>query len=197
MMKNKISISFIKILSGLILAAATALIVPAQYPPGVKAKLAGGAEQTLTGVIRIPKEFGIVPIGPGLHEASPLPCGPFWVGVLDPDHMDKFIAVTDGLLKPGRDDGNFYTCKFSLTVPANKRLYAIAGMGVYTVFLKKQSAYPMYITDAWVGGTNNKPRRGYERGFAGRFLTLGTKAGYLHLDMYYAQVDPNRMAVEE
>jgi hypothetical protein len=191
-MTNKNYKSLTSILTAIVFAAATALIVPAQYPPGVKRILAGGAEQTLTGVIRIPKNFGIVPNGPGLNEAAPLPCNPFWVAVLDPNHQDKFIAVTDGLLEPGRDDGIFYTCKYSLTVPANKSLYAVAGMSGPSLYLKKRSPYPMYITDAWVGGKNNKPPRGYERGFAGKFVTLGTvKATYLKFDMYYAQVDPN------
>ena len=41
-------------------------------------------------------------------------------------------------------------------------------------------------------GGSDKPPRGYERGFAGKFFTLGTVKGtYLHFDMYYAQVDPN------
>ena len=190
MMKNKISISFIKILIGLILAAATALTVSAQYPPGVKQKLAGGAEQELNGVIRIPKAFGIVPIGPGRKEADPLPCGQFYVAVLDPDNRNRPILSTLSV-KQGRDDGEFYTCRYSLGVPANQRLYAIAGMGS-ALLLPKVDRSPIYITDAWIGGTNNKPPRGYERGFAGKFVTLGTvKPSYLKFDMYYAQVDPN------
>ncbi len=189
---NNITKGFFSLLSGLVLALATASIVSAQYPPGVKRILAGGAEQTLTGVIRIPKNFGIVPNGPGLLEAAPIPCNPFFVAVFDPDNHDKLITYTDELLKSGRDDSNFYTCKYSLTVPANKRLYAIAGMSSPKFLEWKKSPPAQYITDAWVGGTNNKPRRGYERGFAGKFVTLGTaKAVYLKFDMYYAQVDPN------
>jgi hypothetical protein len=57
--------------------------------------------------------------------------------------------------------------------------------------LPKQCGWSYYITDAWVGGTNNKPRRGWERGFAGKFVTLGNKAVYLRFDLHYAQVDPN------
>lgn len=189
-MTNKITKSFTPVWIVLILAVATALTVPTQYPPGVKRKLAGSAEQTLEGVIRIPKAFGIVPIGPGLKEAAPMPCGQFYVAVLDPDNKNRPIAYTESV-KQGRDDGVFYTCKYSLTVPANKSLYVIAGMGG-VLLLPKVDRSPMYITDAWIGGTNNKPRRGYERGFAGKFVTLGTvKATYLKFDMYYAQVDPN------
>jgi hypothetical protein len=57
--------------------------------------------------------------------------------------------------------------------------------------IKKQSPPATYVTDAWVGGANNKPRRGYERGFAGKFVTIGKRDVYLKFDMYYAQVDPN------
>jgi len=189
-MTNKTTKSFTPILIVLILAAATVLTVSAQYPPGVKKRLAGGAEQDLTGVIRIPKAFGIVPTGPGLKKAALNPCGKFYVAVLDPDHGNRLILSTLSVTQ-GRDDGEFYTCKYSLGVPANQRLYAIAGMGS-DLLLPKVDRSPMYITDAWIGGTNNKPPRGYERGFAGKFVTLGTvKPSYLKFDMYYAQVDPN------
>jgi hypothetical protein len=190
-MTNKTFKSFTSVLSILILAVATALTVPAQYPPGVKPRLAGSAEQTLNGVIRIPKAFGIVPKGPGNSQGAVNPCGQFYVAVLDPEKGNRPIALADSTIEQGRDDGDFYTCKYSLSVPANKRLFAIAGMGG-ALLLPKEDRDPMYITDAWIGGTNNKPRRGYERGFAGKFVTLGTvKAMYLKFDMYYAQVDPN------
>jgi hypothetical protein len=193
-MTNKISISFIKILIGLILGAATAISVPAQsddYAPGAKARYAGYPQQTLSGVIRVPKAFGIMPSGPGSKEAMALPCGGFYVAAMDPDIGNRLIASTSVELKTGRDDGGFYTCKYKLTLPANKRLYVIAGMGG-VLLLPQQSRDPMYITDAWIGGTNNKPRRGYERGFAGKYVTLKKAMGsYIHFDLYYAQVDPN------
>ena len=189
-MTNKIFKSFISILSGFILTAVTALSVPAQYPPGVKARLAGSLEQTLLGVIRVQKEFGIIPRGPSYKEASASPCGQFYVAVLDPDKGNSFITSTDRM-ELGREDGEYYTCKYSMTVPANKRLFAIAGMGG-VLLLPKQSRDAYYITDAWIGGTRNKPPKGWERGFAGKFVTLGTvKKTYLKFDMYYAQVDPN------
>jgi hypothetical protein len=132
-----------------------------------------------------------VPARPGLNQANALPCAPFYVAVLNPDNFNKVVAVTEGQLVPGRDMDNFYTCKYSLRVKANTMLYAIAGMGDPSQ-LPLGSRLPMYITDAWIGGSNNKPRRGYERGFAGKFVTLGTvKATYLKFDMFYAQVDPN------
>jgi hypothetical protein len=192
-MTNKItkgiSGGMFSIVSILTIAVATALSICAQAPPPIP-KLPSRATVELTGVVRIPKEFGIVPAGPGVNQPNALPCAPYWVAVLDPDNKNKVVAVTESLLEPGRDKDNFYTCKYSLQVRANNRFYAIAGMGGPSQ-APQGSRWPMYITDAWIGGTNNKPPRGYERGFAGKFITLGTRAAYLHLDMYYAQVDPN------
>ena len=190
-MTNKIVKSFISILSGFILTAVTALSVPAQSPDAILMNRKIGRAQTLIGVIRVPKQFGVVPNGPGLKEAAPLPCNPFYVAVFDPNSNNKLIAYTDGLLEPGRDQENFYVCKYSLTVPANTKLYAIAGMSSVRYLQRKQSPPEQYITDAWVGGSNNKPPRGYERGFAGIFVTIGKRDVYLKFDMYYAQVDPN------
>lgn len=193
-MTGKIPKGFGLIICILIIAAATQLNIHAQVrgmmpiPPTPVST----TTQTLTGVIRIPKDFGIVPNGPGLHEAAPIPCNPFFVAVFDADDLNKLITYTDAALKPGSDDGNFYTCKYSLKVPASKRLYAIAGMSSPKYLEWKKSPPAQYVSDAWVGGTNNKPPRGYERGFAGKFVTLGTVKGtYLKFDMYYAQVDPD------
>ncbi|MEO6655106.1 MAG: hypothetical protein ABIO36_03410 [Pyrinomonadaceae bacterium] len=188
-MTNKISKNLIFILSGFVIAVTTALSVPAQTSPDViMARRSKG--QTLIGVIRVQKEFGRVPAGPGNSQAAINPCGQFYVAVLDPDNGNSFITSTDRM-ELGREDEVYYTCKYSMTVPANKRLFAIAGMGG-VLLLPKQSRDAMYITDAWIGGTRNKPPKGWERGFAGKFVTLGTVKGtYLKFDMYYAQVDPN------
>lgn len=190
-MKNTILKGTISILGAIVILIAASIIVPAQYGPGVIEKLKGNVPmKTLIGLVRIPKEFGVVPNGPGLTEAAPLPCNPFYVAVFEPG-TDKLIAYTDGLLEPGRDQENFYTCKYSLSVPANTKLYAIAGMSSIWYMQKKKSPPAQYVTDTWVGGTNNKPRRGYERGFAGKFVAIGNRDVYLKFDMNYAQVDPN------
>jgi hypothetical protein len=189
-MKDSILKNAITILGSAVIAFTANGVVPAQYPSSAVEKLKGSDMQTLLGVIRIPKEFGVVPNGPGLKEAAPLPCNPFFVAVFEPG-TDKLIAKTDSLLEPGRDQENFYTCKYSLSVPANTKLYAVAGMSSIWYLQKKKSPPAQYVTDAWVGGTNNKPRRGYERGFAGKFVTIGKRDVYLKFDMYYAQVDPN------
>lgn len=169
--------------------AAAPLNVSAQYGPGVIEKLKGSSPpmQTLTGVIRVNKSYGVIPSARGSSRPGS-PCGQFYVAILDPDNRNKPINTTT--TDAGRDDGDFYTCKYSLSAPANKRLYAIAGMGG-TNLLPQTDRWELYITDAWIGGTNNKPRRGWERGFAGKFVTLGVKPVYLRFDMYYAQVDPD------
>lgn len=175
-MTSKIWMSLIMVSIGVVLGLSTAVTVSAQ-------------RGTLMGVIRVPKSFGVVPAGPGHSQAAVNPCGQFYVAVLDPDNGNRHIATVDSTIVQGRDQGDFYTCKFSFTVPVNKRLFAVAGMGG-SLLLPKEDRASMYITDAWIGGTNNKPRRGYERGFSGKFVTLGNKAVYLRFDLHYAQVDP-------
>ena len=190
-MKNMIFKSTLSILGSVIIGLSANIAITAQYGPGVIEKLKGDVPmKTLTGLVRIPKDFGVVPIGPGLKEAAALPCYPFFVAVFEPG-TDKLIGYTDSMLEPGRDQDNFYTCKYSLSVPTNSKLYAIAGMMSPKYLQQKKSPPAQYITDAWVGGSNNKPRRGYERGFAGKFVTIGVRDVYLKFDMYYAQVDPN------
>lgn len=165
------------------------------YPPGVKEMLAGSkapAMQRLVGVVRIRKDFGVVPMGPGHSQPSVYPCAPFRIAVYDArSTTSKPLAVSDGMMKPGLDDGEFYTCKYEVTVPAEVGLYTVPVMGG-TLLLPKEDRSPMYITDAWIGGTRSKPPRGWERGFAGKYVTLGkAKATYLKFDMVYARVDPN------
>ncbi len=158
---------------------------PRPYTP-----YAGGPPQELTGVIRIPREFGVVPSGPYSSIATPLPCMPFFVAVMDPGNKNKIITYTQTALEPGRDDGIFYTCKYSVTFPRDKQVYVVAGMGSPDQF-NYQKRWAMYWSDPWIGGTNNKPRRGYERSFAGKYITLGVKPMYLRFDLSYVQFDPN------
>lgn len=181
---------------GVLLVVLSASAVRAQYPPGVKQILSDGKPQPmqkLDGVIRVRKDFGVVPMGPGLSQPAVYPCFPFNVAVYDASTLDqkkKPLAISEGT-KQGRDDGDYYTCKYEVTVPANKALYAIPVMGG-VLLLPKEDDMPMYITDAWIGGTNNKPPRGYERGFVGKYVTLGpVHATYLRFDLSYARVDPN------
>jgi hypothetical protein len=182
------------IVVGFLLMATQAITVRAQYPPGVKEILAGDKPQPmqrLTGSIRVPKSFGVVPAGPGHSQPANNPCSPFSVAVYDAQNIRSKPLVVSEVTTQGRDQEEFYTCKYEVSAPAGRRLYVIPVMGG-VLLLPEEDRAPMYITDAWIGGTNSKPRRGWERGFVGKFLTLGTnKATYLKFDMNYAQVDPN------
>jgi hypothetical protein len=64
------------------------------------------------------------------------------------------------------EEGDFYVCSYSLSLPAARNLYLIATMGGI-VLLPKEDRSPMYISDAWIGGTRPKPPAGAERGFTG------------------------------
>ncbi|MBK7392871.1 MAG: hypothetical protein IPI64_06150 [Chloracidobacterium sp.] len=162
----------------------TARLPPPYYPN------AGGPLQELTGVIRIPKEFGVVPAGPGVNQPTALPCAPFFVAIMDPGKTNKLVTYTDQLLEPGRGDDTYYTCKFSIMVPRDKNFYAVAGMGGPSQ-LQHDKRWSMYASDPWIGGSNIKPRRGYERSFAGKFFTLGNKPMYLRFDLTYVQANPD------
>lgn len=166
----------------------------AQYPSGVKEMLAGSkapAMLKLSGLVRVKKAFGVVPMGPGHKDAAVYPCMPFGIAVYDAQALrSKPLAVYSELMQQGRDTTDSYTCKFELMVPANRGLYVIPVMGG-TLLLPKEARMPMHITDTWIGGSNPQPPRGWERGFAGRFVTLSVKGMWLTFDMNYAQVDPN------
>jgi hypothetical protein len=181
-MTNKTFKCFISSLNFLILATATAFSVTAQTADVIveSARARANQKHTLIGHVRWPKSFGVPPRGSR--------CGQFYVAALDPNNGNKPVEVAS--TDDGRDDGEFYTCKYTMRLPSNRRYYVIASMGG-SLLLPKEDPSAEYKTDAWVGGTSNKPRRGYERGFAGKFVTIGTRDVYLKFDMYYAQVDPN------
>lgn len=188
-----VKISFTLGAWALVLSAAVA--ANAQYPAGVVEMLKGSKSpkmQRLTGVVRVPKAMGVIPMGPKHPQPAVYPCMPFRIAVYDAKNLrSKPLAVSDGMMKQGADDGEYYVCKYDVMVPAERGLYAVPVMGG-TLLLPKEDRDPMYITDAWIGGTRNKPPRGWERGFAGKYVTLGVaKATYLKFDMTYAQVDPN------
>lgn len=190
-MKNLGSVRTILFAATFLLAISFAPAVSAQYPKGVKEMLAGSKMLKLSGQIRVNKAYGVVPMGPGHKEAAVYPCMPFSVAVYSADALrSKPVAVFSDLMKQGPDRDGSYVCKYELMVPANHRLYVIPVMGG-TLLLPKEARMPMHITDAWIGGTNNKPRRGWERGFAGKFVTVTHPGGmFLAFDMSYVQVDP-------
>lgn len=185
---------------GIVLAVAltigcSELVTSAQYPPGVVEMLKGSKTpkmQKLTGVVRVQKAFGVVPMGPKHSQPAVYPCMPFRIAIYDARNIGrKPLAVSSEMMKQGTDDGEHYTCRYEVMVPAERAIYAVPVMGG-TLLLPKEDRSPMYITDAWIGGTRNKPPRGWERGFVGKYVTLSAAKGmYLKFDMTYAQVDPN------
>jgi len=180
MMKQRVSY-FGLILGGFLLMTTPAESVRTQQHP----------MQKLTGIIRVRKDFGVVPMGPGHSQPAVYPCDPFRVAIYYAHALkSKPLVVSEGMTQ-GSDQGEFYTCRYEVTAPAGIGLYVIPVMGGI-LLLPKEDRSPMYITDAWIGGTRSKPPRGWERGFVGKFLTMGTSKGtYLKFDMVYAQVDPN------
>jgi len=194
-MKKHIVRNFGVIVGGFLLMTTAVVSAHAQYPQGVKQILSDGKPQPtqkLSGLIRVRKDFGVVPMGPGHSQPAVFPCMPFRVAIYDAHNLkSKPLAVSDEMMTPGPDQEEFYTCRYEMTAPAAKPIYVIPVMGG-TLLLPEEDRIPMYITDAWIGGTRSKPPRGWERGFAGKFLTLGTSKGtYLKFDLVYAQVDPN------
>lgn len=149
---------------------------------------------TISGQIRWHKEMGVLPMGPGHSQPAVNPCHMFTIAVLDPANNYKPITYTDQVASPftKAEDGDFHVCKYKLSnVPTNKGLYITATMGG-VLLLPKEDRDPMFITDAWIGGSRSKPPRGYERGFTGhKYWTLGVKGLYLKFTLTYIRVDPN------
>ena len=125
----------------------------------------------VTGVVRWETELGVAPMGPGNSKAAVEPCSVFYVAALDA-HSNKPVTYTDQIASPFQksvvkyDDGEFYVCRYSLRVPQNRSLYIVAGMGG-VLELPKEDRSPMYITDAWIGGSKPQPPAGWERSFSG------------------------------
>lgn len=129
------------------------------------------AQGTVSGSIRWRKEMGVIPMGPGHSQAAAVPCGQFFVAAEDPQNGYKAVSYTDTPLK-FIDDGAYYICRYTLTVPENKSLYMVAGMGG-VLLLPKEDRSPYYITAPWIGGSRSTPPAGYERSFTGfKYLTL-------------------------
>src|SRR5437868_3034467 len=77
---------------GVLLFVVSASAVRAQYPPGVKQILSDRKPQPmqkLDGMIRVRKDFGVVPLGPGNSRPSLYPCSPFSVAVYDSSTLDQ------------------------------------------------------------------------------------------------------------
>ena len=121
----------------------------------------------VSGTIRWKKDMGLVPMGPGNSKAAVHPCSAFSVVATDPG-SGKAVVYTDQVASPFQmtEEGDYYVCKYSLKVPPNRSLYMIATMGG-VLLLPKEDSSPMYLTDAWIGGSRSKPPAGAHRTFTG------------------------------
>lgn len=122
---------------------------------------------SVSGAIRWKKDMGLVPMGPGNSKAAIYPCSAFSVVATDPG-SGKAVVYTDQVSSPFQmsEDGDYYVCSYSLSLPVARSLYLIATMGGI-LLLPEEDRSPMYISDAWINGTRSKPPAGAERGFTG------------------------------
>ena len=122
---------------------------------------------SVSGTIRWQKDMGLVPMGPGDSQAAIYPCSVFNVVATEPS-SGKEVVSTDQVASPFpmSEEGDYYVCSYSLSLPVARNLYLIATMGGIRL-LPQEDRSPMYISDAWIGGTRSKPPAGSERGFTG------------------------------
>ncbi len=141
-----------------------------------------GPTQTLSGVIRWKKDLGTVPSGPGKNTADQNPCSPFSILVYD-SAEEKLLGSVSKLT--WRDTSTeFYVCKYSLTVPAERRLRVWAVFGAANGISNERWLF--YAKKPWVGGSKEPPGPGFVRGFGPpRNVTLGKKEMYLAIEMIY------------
>ncbi len=190
-MKTKLNILSVIMLVASLIGVISVSAQDRPAPPGYRPtdRTERPAMKELSGVLKIPKDFGVVPANRGYPQPSTSPCGQFYVAVLDPAKGNQAVATTSSSGQ-GADQGEFYTCKYALMVPVGKSFYMTAGMGG-TLLLPKEDRHPLFITDPWIGGARNTPPRGYERGFRGKYLTMGAvKNTYLAFEMIYLRVEP-------
>lgn len=121
---------------------------------------------SVSGTIRWSKELGLVPMGPHNSRAMIHPCSAFYVAAEDPQNGFKPVTYTDQVASPFRmsETADYYVCSYTLTVPLNKGLNIVPGMGG-VLLLPEDDRDPMYISDPWIGGSNSKPPARYKRGF--------------------------------
>ena len=147
----------------------------------------------VSGSIRWSKTYGIIPIGPGLKQAAPSPCGQFYVAATVPS-TGKAVAVTSGMTLDPYYRGDYYVCKYSLNVPGSTPLYMIAGLGG-SLLLPQIDETPMFLTDAWIGGSYSKPPSGAFRTFTGSRsvnLNAANPTVVVNFEMTYARKDNPR-----
>jgi hypothetical protein len=147
---------------------------------------------TVSGAIRWKKDMGIVPMGQGNSRAAISPCSAFSVVATDPG-SGKAVVYTDQVSSPFQmsEEGDYYVCSYSLKLPAATKLYLIPTMGGI-LLLPQEDRSPMYISDAWIGGTRSKPPAGAERGFTGyTYVTVDRRnpRATANFELLYVPID--------
>ena len=101
------------------------------------------------------------------------PCSAFYVAAEDPQNGFKPVTYTDQVASPFRmsETAEYYMCSYTLTVPLNKGLNIVPGMGG-VLLLPEDDRDPMYISDPWIGGSNSTPPARYKRGFAPAYTSV-------------------------
>ena len=147
---------------------------------------------SVSGTIRWQKDMGLVPMGQGNSRAAISPCSVFSVVATEPS-SGKAVVYTDQVSSPFQmsEEGDYYVCSYSLTVPTGRPLYMIATMGGI-LLLPQEDRSPMYISDAWIGGSRSKPPAGAERGFTGYTsvkLDRRTPRATVNFELLYVAID--------
>jgi len=194
-MKRKTHRIFVLIAITAVISIAAATSVSAQPATSVSAHpvkaIKAARSGTIKGTIRWSKTYGIIPMGPGNSQAAPSPCGQFYVAATVPS-TGTGVVTSSGMTLSGYYDPNNYVCSYTIQkVPFNTPLYIIAGMGG-TLLLPKMSEDSIFLTDAWIGGSYNKPPRGTFRTFTGSQsvnLTPQNPEAGVNFELIYARKD--------
>jgi hypothetical protein len=194
-MKKKTTRTLFLVFSSLLLLVSATVSTYGQFPGQRPGRPGRPLTYRVSGTIRWRKAFGLVPMGPRNSKASVYPCSAFYVAALEPG-SGKAVTYTDQVASPMQmsEDGDYYVCSYSLTVPPNRSLYMVPGMGG-VLLLPKEDRSPMYITDAWIGGSNPKPPPGAERTFTGfKYVTLSGRRtrAFVSFELIYARPDNPR-----
>lgn len=159
---------------------------------------ATGGMKLLTGHIKWKKALGTIPSGPGMKNAHPDPCSPFFVTVSNQtDQSDQSkIAWFDNRLEWVARPGEYNVCKFEIYVLPGKQLLVRPGLGNMGFFPKRdRTSYLVKLP--WIGGETaaSSPNAGYDRNFAPghRFVTLGAKDMSVSFEMTYTQIMEGRV----
>jgi hypothetical protein len=147
---------------------------------------------SVSGAIRWKKDMGTVPMGQGNSSAALAPCSAFSIVATDPG-SGQAVVSTDQVTAPFQlsEEGDYYVCSYSLSLPVARRLYMIATMGGIRL-LPQEDRSPMYISDAWIGGTRSKPPAGAERGFTGyTYVTVDRRnsRATANFELLYVPID--------